>query len=225
MKKVSLLLLLLLFAATGFAQQTTSESNTDTEFEIYFGAGVIFQPDYNINSNLVQAGVKKLPDATPAAVIGWKAMFENGVALSFEFGSASLFNNRKKDGSQLVQVPINLRLQYTLAEGNRLRFSAGADVSYVYSSLSVFSDNTVVDMDNLDPEANTGYLLFRNSSWFAGPSASLDLTDEGKTFITFTAGYGFCFTDSKWKSDYAKITNPVTENGNRIYLNLTIPLN
>jgi hypothetical protein len=222
MKKIFLPLLFLL-ATKSFAQEPETKDNNT--FELYFGAGVAFFPDFNINSNLAEAGVKQLPDAAPAAVIGWKAAFENKLSLSMEFGSASLFNNRKKDGSQLVQVPISMRMHYTIVNGNRLRFSAGADVSYVYSSLSVFSDNTVIDMDNLDPETNTGYLLFRNSSWFTGPSASLDLVDEGKTFMTFTAGYGFCFTNSKWKSDYAKITNPVHENGNRIYLNVTIPLN
>jgi hypothetical protein len=78
-------------------------------------------------------------------------------------------------------------------------------------------------MNDIDPDTNTGYLLFRNNSWFAGPSATLKLVDEGKTFMAITAGYDFCFTNSKWKSDYAKIINPVKENGNRIFINIAIP--
>lgn len=222
MKKVTLLLLLML-TAKGLAQETETTQNKEPKFEWYFGAGAIIHPDYNINHNLKEAGVKGLPDVTPAAVVGWNVSFKNRLSFSMEFGSSSLFNNRKKDGSQLIQIPASARLHYIIADGNRLQFSAGANVSFVASSLSVFSDDTVIDMDNLDPTTNTGYLLFRNSSWFAGPSASLKLVDKGKTFLTVTAGYDFCFTNSKWKSDYAKITNPVRESGNRIYLNLNIP--
>jgi hypothetical protein len=227
MKKITLLFLL----ATTFAfaqETTTTEIFTETQpeepkFEWYFGFGAILQPDYNINSNLLDAGVKSLPDVTPAFVVGWDVTFTNRLAFSMEFGSSSLFNNRKKDGSQLIQVPISARLQYIIANGGKLKFSAGANISYVTSSLSVFSDDTEIDMDDINPNTNTGYLLFRNNSLFAGPTASLKFVNNGKTYFTLTAGYDFSITNSKWKSDYARITNPVKENGGRAFLYMTIP--
>ncbi|KOS07638.1 hypothetical protein AM493_17505 [Flavobacterium akiainvivens] len=226
MKKITLLLLAL-FAGKAFAQETeTTTTRTKTEIEWYFGFGAAFHPDYNINSNLAAGGVKELPGVTPASVIGWNATFENNLSLTFEFGTTYTFNNRKKDGSQLLQVPVKLRLQYILAENNKLQFAAGGDVTFIASNLSVFSDATEIDMDDLNPETNTGFIPLRNQSWFVGPSASLAFKDKNnrRSFV-LNAGYDFCFTNSKWKSDFANIVNPVRENGGRFYVNLFIPIN
>ncbi len=143
-----------------------------------------------------------------------------------ELNTVYSFHNKKKDGSQFTQVPANLRLHYIFAENNRLEFLAGADVCAATSNLAVYSDATVIDMNNLNPQTNTGYILFRNTSWFAGPSAALRFKDEkGKSSFVLSTGYDFCFTNSKWKSDYARITNPVRENGNRFYINILLPFN
>jgi len=222
MKKITFLLLLI--TSISFAQQTAEDTNEKREVNFYFGLGAILHPDYNINSNLVDGGVKSISDVTPAAVVGWTTTFKNNLSLSMEFGSTTMWRNRKKDGSQLIQIPASIRLHYLFAKTSKLQFSAGANVSLVASSLSVFSDDTVIDMNNLNPDTNTGYMLFRNSSWFAGPSASLNFLDSaGKTSFTLTAGYDFCFTNSKWKSDYARISNPVKENGGRAFITFGIP--
>jgi hypothetical protein len=225
MKKITFLLLALC-TAKGVAQETTPAPVTSksTEFEWYFGFGAAFHPDYNINSNLASAGVKELPGVTPATVFGWNATSENNLSLTFEIGTNFTFNNRKKDGSQLLQVPLKLRLQYILAENNKVQFAAGGDVSFVMSNLSIFSDDTEIDMEDLDPETNTGFMPLRNNSWFVGPSASLAFKGKNnrRSFI-LNAGYDVCFTNSKWKSDFANIVNPVRENGSRFFVNFTIP--
>ncbi len=213
----------MLCTAMGFAQETEHQ-DTNAAFDWYAGIGMVFNPDYNINSNLKSAGVKELPGIMPSFTVGWNVIFKNNLSLGMELGSAYSFHNRKKDGSQLVQVPASLKVHYVLAQNSRLAFSAGADVSVVASSVSVFSDDTEIDMGNLNPETNTGYLLFRNTSWFAGPSAALRFLDaNGHTSSVLSIGYGLCFTNSKWKSDYAKITNPVRESGNRFYISLYLP--
>jgi len=206
---------------TAFTNAQTTDT-TSVKMEWYFGGGAIINPDYNINSNLRDAGVKRIADVSPAFLIGWNATFSNRFSLEMELGFSGL-QNKKKDGSQFLQVPASARFQYALIKSDRVTLSAGANFSVVASDLSIFDSNTVIDMNDLRPANNTGYVRLTNTSYFLGPVAQLKLTDAGKTFLTFTAGYDFGISNSKWKSDYVKIANPVRENGNRIFINLSIP--
>jgi hypothetical protein len=217
MKKITFLLLFMSYFA--FAQ--TAKDSTDFSFDWYFGGGVIVNPDYNINANLKEAGVKQINDVSPTFIVGWNATF-NRISLSMEFGAAG-FQNKKKDGSQFMQVPAALRVHYVAIKKDRFSISAGVNFAYVTSSLSVYNPDTTIDMGDLTPSNNTGLLQLKNSSYFLGPSASLKLTDNNRTFATLTAGYDFAVSNTRWKSDYANIANPVREKSDRIFVHLTIP--
>lgn len=223
MKKITLLLLFI--STITFAQEAPKQEDTagdDVKLEVYIGGGAIFNPDYNINSYLTAAGVKRISDVSPAFNFGWKTSFKNG--FSFDIGAAALSSkNKRKDGSQLVQATATFKMQYDLIKRQEYAFSAGINFSYVGSDLSVYDAGTIIDAHDITPSHNSGYLRLRNSSYFLGPVVAFRLKDGVKTFLTLTAGYDFAVSNTRWKSDYASVANPVRENGNRFFVNLTLP--
>lgn len=220
--KTKLLSIFILIAATAFAQEEPSgRKGFITQW--YYGFGITGNSGYNISANLREAGVKRIPDVMPAVFVGWTAAFTDKLALDVEFGAAGLFRNKKSAGSQLIQVPARLRLQYVAVNKEMFSISAGANFSVVGNDLSVWSEDTDIEMDNLDPEANTGYIRLRNTSYFVGPSATVKLIDEGEPFLTLTMGYDFGISNAKWKSDYARLSNVVKEQNNQFFVNLALP--
>jgi hypothetical protein len=225
MRKITLLLSALFFtvAANAQTQETETTTKKDAVFNWYVGFGAVVNPDYAINDNLREAGIHRIADVMPSLTLGWTATTDK-LDVDMEFGAAGIIKDKKGNGYQMAQVPILLRIQYAAIKKEKLALMGGLSCSYVMSNLSIFSNDTNVDMNDLNPMNNSGYIMLRNNSMFLGPSVSLKLFDESKLAMKVNMGYDFAVSNTRWKSDYANIQNPVRENGNRFYVNLVLPL-
>lgn len=197
--------------------------NNDT-FQWFIGVGAVLNPDFAINDKMRQAGVHRIADVSPAVNFGWTAT-AGRIWVTADFAVAGQYSDFKGDGYQLLQAPISLRVQYLAIDKQNTALGLGVNLSYVFYDLSIFTTDTQVDLNNLNPATNTGYLRIRNNSFYAGPAVSLELFRQKRYPLKITAGYDFAVTNSKWKSDYGSVTNTVKENGNRGYLQLSIPIN
>lgn len=228
MKKMFLLLALAAgmhtFAQENSVTDTVAVKSNNYKLRWYVGFGAVFNPDYNINENLKQAGVHRIADVMPGFVLGWDALINEKVLIDTEFNFAGMYNDFKDDGYRLIQGSIAIRGQYAIVNASRTSLMAGLGLSYTGNNLSVFDTNTTIDVNNLTPSQNTGYVSLYNQSFYIGPVVSLRLLKkQGYNSLTLKAGYDINLSNSRWKSEFANVTNTVRENGNRFYVNLTIP--
>ncbi|WP_294819808.1 hypothetical protein [uncultured Flavobacterium sp.] len=219
--KTKLLSIIILLTATAFGQEEPSSGKFSDYW--YYGFGITGNTGYNISDNLRDAGVKRIPDVLPALFVGWTAAFTERLSLDMEFGVAGIIRNKKNAGSQLLQAPIRARFQYTAVKKEMFSLAAGVNFSIVGNDLTLWSGDTGIDMNDLDPEVNTGYIRLRNTQYFAGPSATVKLLDKGEAFLLLTLGYDFSLANAKWKSDYARLSNVVKEKNNQFFVGLAMP--
>jgi len=216
MKKKFLLALISFTIYSGYAQDSNSIS-------WHYSVGAVINPDYNINNKLMSVGAHRIADAMPFVSLGWSGKPSDNLSLGVDFGVATSLYGKKNDGYNLVQAPISVKVLYSLIAKEKFEISAGINGSYVFNDLSIYANNSVIDVNNLDPALNTGYIRLNNQSVFAGPSAAFTFLRHKKHPLTLVMGYDFALTNNRWKSDYATLTNSVKENGGRGYIQLNIP--
>lgn len=190
-----------------------------------YSLGAIVNPDFNINKNLLASGVHRIADVSPYVSFGWNVTTKDNFDIGVDFGVATTIYGRKNAGYNLVQAPINLTAHYIFSDKEKVALSAGITGSYTFYDLSIYTegDDTTIDMNNLNPAGNTGYIRMNNQSAYIGPSAAFTFLKHKRYPLKLVMGYDFAVTNSKWKSDYATLTNPVKENGSRAYILLKIP--
>ena len=205
-----------------FAQETETETaeKQKTDLKWHFGVGMSSNPDYNINDKLLASGNHRISDFVPTAVVGWSINLKR-YTIELEGGFSGFW--KKDDGYRLSQVPLALRGKYTVIDGEKFSIAAGAGITFVGSDLAIYSENAVIDMNDLNPDNNSGYIRLRNSSWFASPSLSFALGKFTGKETRLILGYDIAISNTKWKADYGHISNPVRENGNRFFIGFQYP--
>lgn len=190
----------------------------------HYSLGAIVNPDFNINKNLLASGVHRIADVSPLVSFGWSVV-TNNIGIDVDFGVATTLYGKKNEGYNLVQVPINLTAHYIFLDKEKVALSAGLTGSYTFYDLNLYTepDGTNIDMNDLNPAGNTGYIRMNNQSVYVGPSLAFTFLKHKRNPLKLVAGYDLAVTNSKWKSDYATLANPVKENGGRAYLQLKIP--
>lgn len=216
--KKSFLLLIAFFAISFANAQDGKETIT-----WHYSVGAIINPDFNINQNLKATGVHRIADAMPFVNFGWSAEVNDKINLDVDFGVATSLYGKKNEGHNFVQVPVSVKVLYAFIEKEKFEVSAGINGSYVFNDLSIYANNTVIDVNNLNPSENTGYIRLNNQSIFVGPSMAFTFLKDKKHPLKLVMGYDFAVTNNRWKSDYATLANSVKENGGRGYIQLNIP--
>lgn len=215
-----------LFAlAAFFAISLAYAQEEKTTVRWHYSLGAVLNPNFNINDNLIASGVHRISDVSPAVSIGWSVITENKLAIDVDFGVASTVYGMKNKGYNLVQIPANVTVHYIFMDKEKVALSVGLTGTYAFYDLNIFTDQdeTVVDMNNLSPALNSGYIRMNNQSAYVGPSLAFTFLKHKMNPLKVTLGYDFCVTNSKWKSDYATLANPVKENAGRAYIQLKIP--
>lgn len=208
-----------------FAISLSNAQDDQDVIRWHYSLGAIVNPDFNVNDNLIASGVHRIADVSPLVSFGWSVVTKNKFALDVDFGLATTLYGRKNEGYNLLQVPINLTAHYIFLDKEKVALSAGITGSYTFYDLNLYTeqDDTDIDMNDLNPAANTGYIRMNNQSVYVGPSLALTFLKHKKNPLKLALGYDFAVTNSKWKSDYATLSNPVKENGGRAYIQLKIP--
>lgn len=217
MKKIFFALITLFLISLAYAQDDKDR------IKWHYSLGAMVNPDFNINEKLRSVGVHRIEDVSPMVTFGWSAAASNKIDIGIDFGVATTPYGRKNKGYNLVQVPVSLIVHYNFLNREKVALSAGLNGSYTFYDLSIYADDTVIDMNNLEPSENTGYIRMHNQAVHVGPSVAFTFLKHKITPLTLTIGYDFAVTNIKWDSDYASLTNPVKENGGRAYIQLKIP--
>jgi hypothetical protein len=216
--KKTFLLLIAIFCIT-----TVSAQDDEDIIRWHYSFGAVVNPDFKINDNLMAAGNHRIADVSPSVSFGWSVETKNRIKIDVDFGVATTLYGKKNSGYNLVQIPVSLKVQYALINKEKFAFAAGLNGSYVFYDLNIYNDESEIDLNNLNPALSTGYIRMNNQSAYVGPVLSFTFLKHKSHPLTLSMGYDFAVTNSKWKSDYATLSNTVKENGGRVYLQLNIP--
>ena len=111
-----------------------------------------------------------------------------------------------------------LRFHYNIVNKEKFAFTGGLNLAYGGNQVTFNSKNRTIDLNDLQPNNNSGEYTLRNNMLFAGPSVAFYYNIGKKMRLRLNVGYEFALTNGRWKSDYANIANTVNENGNNRFL-------
>ena len=102
-------------------------------------------------------------------------------------------------------------------------FTAGANLAFTSSSLNVFANNNLIDLNNLANTINVNHLGLRNNMLYLGPSVSFTTFQKARFPIRLNVGYEFALTRGRWQSDFTSLDNTFGEFGkNRLIIFISI---
>lgn len=223
MRTLIVIAYLLMATVAGYAQETTTTETDKKEPEMgwFYGIGMTTNPDFNINDKMLASGNHRISDVMPSVFVGWDVVW-NRYTMEVEMGISGYW--KKDDGYRLSQVPIAIRGKYSFMDSEKFSFAGGLGVTFVGSDLSIYSEDVVIDMNDLNPDNNSGYIRLRNGSWFVSPQVTFALGKFSSDTGRLSLGYDICVSNTQWKADYGHIANPVRENGGRFFVKFQFPL-
>lgn len=222
MKSIFLASFLLLFAESGSAQKTETTKTDKLKTTFYIGFGLQSNANFNINSKLAAAALPQIKQTQPEFSVGLNLV---GPKFSSDIEASTAFSNEELNNAKnaYFNSSARIRLQRNLVKKTNVLFSAGANIAFTSSSLNVFADNNLIDMNNLANSINVNHLGLRNNMLYLGPSLSFTAFRNTRFPIRLNVGYEFALTRGRWQSDVAKIDNTVGEFGkNRLIISLNL---
>lgn len=214
----------LLFAQLSLGQEEPNiPMNNQKEFpkfDIYIGVGGVFYNDFEINNKIKASGMPEIKESMPELLVGMTTAWEK-YWLDVELAASYSNTDNSTTENQFVSGSIRLRGHYNFVKLKRIDFSGGLNIAYSHNDLNLFSKNNDINLDDLNPENNSGHVSLKNDIFYAGPSLAVNFRSKEKVSFRLNVGYEFAFTNGKWKSDYANVSNTVKENGqNRFMIGL-----
>lgn len=222
MKSIFLASFLLLFAESSSAQKTETTKTDKLKTTFYIGFGMQSNANFNINSKLAVAGLPQINQTQPEFSVGLNLVgpkYSSDIEVSTAISNKEL-NNTK---NEYFNSSARIRLQRNLVKKTNMLFTAGANLAFTSSSLNVFADNNLIDLNNLANSINVNHLGLRNNMLYLGPSVSFTAFQKARFPMRLNVGYEFALTRGRWKSDFTAIDNTFGEFGkNRLTINLNL---
>jgi hypothetical protein len=216
MKKI-FFIAVVLFAQFSLAQEqetvSTDEKKCDMpKMDLYIGVGGVFYNDFSLNQKIRASGMPEIREAMPELMLGFNSLWEK---YSFDMDLSSSYSTKKNSTTEnkLASGTLRLRGHYNFVNKSRILLSGGLNVAYTHNDFNLYSRNNDINLNDLNPENNSGHVSLKNDIFYAGPSLAFNLKRKEKLSIRLNVGYEFAFTNGKWKSDYANVSNSVKENG------------
>jgi hypothetical protein len=222
MKSIILASILLLFAESSSAQKKETAKTQKVKTTFYVGFGVQSTSNFNINSKLAAAALPQIKRNVPEFTVGLNMV---GPKYSSDIEASTAFSNEEVNNAKnaYVNSSARIRLQRNLVKKTNILFTAGANLAFTSSSLNVFANNNLIDLNNLTNSINVNHLGLRNNMLYLGPSVSFTTFQKARFPIRLNVGYEFALTRGRWQSDVATIDNTVGEFGkNRIIVSLNL---
>lgn len=222
--KNKLFALLLLFSVSCFAQDKPVDTlvKKPIKFRTYFGFTGNVNDNLNLNTKLKNSNLVQLGDAIPEFNFGLNYYWKQ-YSGDMEFGF--LYANPDKNNTEMKYRGFNsrIRLHYNLIDREKIAFTTGFSVSYLGSEYDIFSRNNTIDLNDLNPDNNSGHVSFTNEMLYFGPSASLYLFKKSHFQVRLNVGYELAITRGRYKSEFGSILNNINEAGNnRLLFGITI---
>ncbi len=214
MKKIILLVAL----STVFYSYSQEEVSKDEEkfkviAEVYFGFGLQFHDEFNLNQKLVASNVVALNTTRPEFQVGMN-IFGKKYSGDMEFAFSQNDESNETTKNKDMGFTGRFRFHYNLINKEKIAFTTGLSLAGTSTEVDLYSRNNTIDLNDLNPNNTVGLISIRNQQFYVGPSASLYLFRNKSYKLRLNVGYEFSFTNGKWKSDYASINNTVKESGN-----------
>lgn len=217
MKKIILPLVLFITSLT-FAQETDSDKKSEKLKAFFtYGLNVQIHDEYAINTKLNQSGLPELKTTTPELFLGM-TFFGKKYSGDLDFGFLNSKNESGNNENKYIGFTTRLRVHYNLINKEKIAFTTGLNISNTTGELNIYSKNNAIDLNTLNPDANSGHVSLRNNLYYAGPSASFYFFKHKTTQLRLNVGYEFAFSKGNWKSDYGNVLNSVNERGNNRFL-------
>ncbi|WP_333694214.1 hypothetical protein [Flavobacterium sp.] len=215
MKKIVLALVVLSFIKVS-AQEETQPKDTVCSSKVVvnmrLGFSVLANNSFNLNQKLKSQNLTELNETLPAFMLGFE-FFGEKMSGDLEFGF--IYANPDKNSVEVLQrgFDTRARVHYNVVNQEKFAFTTGLSLAFTGNDIDIYSKSNTIDLNNLNPETNSGHISIRNQMFYAGPSVSVYLFR--KSFpIRLNAGYEFALTRGRYKSDFGSVINNINENGN-----------
>jgi hypothetical protein len=96
--------------------------------------------------------------------------------------------------------------------------TTGLSLAYLGSQYDIYSKNNTIDLNDLEPNNNSGHVNFTNQMLYFGPSVSMYLFKKSSFQVKLNAGYELGLTRGRYQSEFGSILNNVNESGNNRFV-------
>lgn len=192
------------------SKDSTCFKDVKVNTTIGIGAQVM---DFKINNLLDSQGLASIETVLPELNLGIN-YFGKKISVDTELGL--LYANPERNGNETKYISYVARLKahYNVVNKTKFAFTAGLNLAFSGNKLDVYSQNNIIDLNNLNPNFNVGHVSLKNNMFYAGPSIAAYLFKSSKFPIRLNAGYEFGLSSGKWDSDFGSVINTVSERGN-----------
>jgi len=218
MKNVYLFVVMILTVVT-YSQEKVIDTikKKEKKFSMYYGGNVSFNDDFNLNKKLRNSNLPELKTSIPEFVFGlnyyWKKY--SGDA---EFGF--LYSKSDKGANETKQMGFNsrIRVHYNLVDREKFAFTTGLSVAYTGNEYDIFNKNNTIDLNDLEPNNNSGHVNFTNAMLYFGPSTSFYFFRKSDWNVRLNIGYEFALTRGRYDSEFGSVINNIGESGNNRFV-------
>ena len=218
MKKV-LLSLVLLSSFVGFSQEQSSDSTKTKKVKVdgYFGFNGNINDNLNLNKKLRNANLPELDSFVPELTFGLN-VFDQKYSGDIEFGI--LFAKPEEGNNEMKYQGFNtrMRVHYNVVNQENFAFTTGLSLAYMGSQYDIYSKNNTIDLNDLEPNNNSGHVSFTNQMLYLGPSVSMYLFKKSSFQVKVNAGYEFAITRGRYDSEFGSVLNNIGESGNNRFV-------
>lgn len=217
MKKM-ILFLIFIFPVTNVQAQDRLSAR------LYLDVGMSFWESFSINENLEEKNLSTINSTIPEVGVGLKVKYR-----SFTGNVAGNLLNGWGKGSvnsyRLSGISAQLGIDYELVTHDSWGLKAGILFEYLPIALELYSENNRVDLNNLEPNSQSGFVKLYNIFSLIGPSITFgNLFSESGFPVDVNFSYQFNVNHGAWRSEYARVLNSKQENAGRFNIKILIPI-
>jgi hypothetical protein len=225
--KIITLFTLALFSLTPVQAQddenTESSSEDSFQFKTYFGFELASTEAANINPFLSESEVPTIRNFPLGFAFGFTTRFNhNRIDLDFSFYTQERERNEK--GHKVNGANLGLRYLREVYESEKSNVLAlGGTATYFVSNLEFYDKNETIDLS--EPGSFGDVAKLDNNQFYVGPTLAYSIFTQktNKEEVRFQLTYELNLTRNSWSSDYARVSNSISETGNRLRLQIILP--
>ena len=217
--KYKILSLLLLTAFIGYSQDKATDSTATKKFKIdgYFGFTGNVNDNTNLNKKLNNANLPELDSFVPELTFGFN-YFGPKYSGDIEFGI--LYSKPEKGANEMKYQGFNtrIRVHYNVVSQENFALTTGLSLAYLGSQYDIYSKSNTIDLNDLEPNNNSGHVNFTNQMLYFGPSVSMYLFKKSSFQVKVNAGYELALTRGRYDSEFGSVLNNIGESGNNRFV-------
>lgn len=218
MKKV-LISLLLLTSFAVYCQEKITDSTKTKKVKVgtYIGFNGYVNDNMNLNKKLSNVNLPEINQFLPELTLGIN-IFTKKYSGDVEFGF--LFAKQDEGNNEMKYRGFNTRVRahYNVVNKGDFAFTTGLSIAFLGSEYDIYSKNNSINLNDLEPNNNSGHVNFTNQMLYLGPSVSMYLFRKSGFPIRVNAGYEFALTRGRYRSEFGSILNNIGESGNNRFM-------